>query len=102
MPNKKFVKRSQRGKPQLRRRATQIVSAKKSYEAAKIIALEFFPNGRRFALVQMPARKFVQRLLVIPLRINRRATIRGQMREKFSNPLVADFGSGTGILPVRF
>ena len=50
-----------------------------------------FPRPRRLALRQMPARKFNQRLPVIPLRINRRAAIRGQVGEKFFNPLVADF-----------
>ena len=39
----------------------------------------------------MPADKFLQRLLVIPLRVNRRAAVRRQMREEFLNPLVADF-----------
>ena len=91
VPDEKFVKRPQRGKPKLRRRAAQIISSEKSHEAAKIIALKFFPNRRRFSFLKMPAEKFRQRLFVIPLRINRRAAIHGQVREKFFNPLVRQF-----------
>ena len=36
----------------------------------------------------MPARKLRQRLPVIPLRINRRAAIRREVREEFLNPFV--------------
>jgi hypothetical protein len=51
----------------------------------------------------MPARKFRQRLLVISLRINRRAAIRSEMREEFLNPFIRQFrlavrGIGHGTL----
>jgi hypothetical protein len=44
----------------------------------------------------MPLGKFLQRLPVIPLGVNRRAAVRGQVREKFLNPFVVDFGCRFG------
>jgi hypothetical protein len=42
----------------------------------------------------VPVGKFPQRLPVIPLGVNRRAAIRGQVREEFLNPLVSGHGFG--------
>jgi hypothetical protein len=42
----------------------------------------------------MPLEKFLQRLPVIPLRVNRRAAVRGQVREEFLNPPVGGHGFG--------
>jgi len=90
----------------LNRRATQILPAQKSQVAAKIIALKFFPGDSllyRSGLIReggpfvlMPVKKFQQRLPVIPLCVNRRPAIRGQVREKFPDPAVVDFGCRLG------
>ena len=88
MTDEKLVKRPQSGEAELRRRAAQIIPAKIPDEAAEIIALQFVPDRRRLALFRMPAGKFRERLLVIPLRVNRRTAIHRQMQEKFLNPLV--------------
>jgi hypothetical protein len=42
----------------------------------------------------MPLGKFPQRLPVIPLRVNRRTAIRGQMHKEFVSPLISSGWSG--------
>ena len=98
MSDQKLVKRPQRAEAQLNRRATQVLPAQKSQVTAKIIALQLFPGDRLSrrsgfireggSLFAMPMKKFQQRLPVIPLRVNRRAAVRGQMPKEFPDPLV--------------
>ena len=45
VPDEKFVKRPQRGKPELDRRAAKIVPAQKPQIISKIVALQFFPGA---------------------------------------------------------
>jgi hypothetical protein len=96
--DEKLVKRPQRAEPELNCRAAQVLPAQKTEVRAKIIALKFFPGdclSRRSGFIRdggpflvMPVGKFPQRLPVIPLGVNRRPAVRGQVREKSLNPLV--------------
>jgi hypothetical protein len=112
VPDEEFVKCPQRGKPELDRRATEIVPSEIPQIIPKIIALQLVPDNCKLGLWTldfglwtfklMPADKFHQCLPVISLRVSRRSPIRRQMCEEFLNPPVADFNISFGLFHASF
>src|SRR5207247_600878 len=60
------------------------------------ISLQFVPFRRFLPFLLVPAGKVSQRLPIVPLSIDRRAALRGEVREKLLTPLVVDFRIGFG------
>ena len=54
--------------------------------AAVIISLQFVPLRRSLPLLLVPAEKFSQRLPIVPLSIDRRAALRGEVEEELVGP----------------
>jgi len=77
---------------------TQLLAAQEPKVPAEIVALQFFPRRRLLPFLLVPVEKFHERLPVIPLGIDRRPAVRGQMGEKSPDPAVVAFGGGFDVV----
>ncbi len=94
MADQELVKGAQGAKAKLNGGAAQAMAPKETEIGAEIIPPQFLPSGRLLALLPVPGVESQQRLPVIALCVNRSAAVRGQVREKFLDPTVAEFGFG--------
>jgi hypothetical protein len=72
------------------------VTAAEAQVAAEIIALERVPCRGSLPFFMMPAGKLRERIAIISLGVNRRATVGSQMREEFLDPVVDRSAEGLG------
>ena len=94
MADQELVKGAQGAKAKLNGGAAQAMAPEETEIGAEIIPPQFLPSGRLLALLLVPGIKSQQRLPVITLCVSRSAAIRGEVREKFLDPAVAEFGFG--------
>jgi hypothetical protein len=64
------------------------MSPKKTEVTAEIIAGQFGPAGRAFAVFDMPALKLQEGLTIIALRVAGSATVKREVLEEFGRPFV--------------